>query len=340
MRESLPQSQQNTPPNVNRARALIIGVTGQDGAYLSRHLLNRGYEVWGTSRSQQPNLAGLRSLKILGDQVRVVRLDPLSRPQLDDLLSHFKPEEIYNLSGQSSVGRSFDAPDVTFDSIVDAHHALLQAVSNNSAGSRVFYANSGDCFGGIETGQKSRIGDSFYPCSPYAAAKVAAADLSRFFRDSKGLFICNGFLFNHESPLRNEMFVTRKIIDYVVQHGPDTSAKLQLGNIEVFRDWGFAGDYVDAMSRTLQLDAPEDFVIASGSSHSLASFVQKAFETKGLNWRDYTATSDAFLRKSDIYYSCGDPDKAHKRLGWKASTTFEQLVRLLIDSRSSERDER
>lgn len=314
-------------------RALIIGVTGQDGAYLSEHLLAQGYEVSGTSRSENPDLTRLRYLRV-DNRVNVLRLDPLSRVELDSLLTAFVFDEIYNLSGQSSVGRSFEIPDASFDSIAQAHHMLLQSVASHAAGARIFYANSGDCFGGIEIGEKSRIGDAFRPCSPYAAAKVAAAQVSEYFRQSKDLFVCNGFLFNHESPLRSKMFVTRKVVDFLVSFKSGAERKLQLGNVEVYRDWGFAGDYVDAMSRMLRADIPEDFVIATGTSHSLATFVEKSFESVGLDWRDHTTTSDALLRKSDIYYSCGDPTRAQAVLGWKAKTDFEQLVKRLVDARS------
>lgn len=315
-------------------RALIIGVTGQDGAYLAANLLGRNYEVVGSSRSNHPELAGLTYLGI-AEQVKMVQLDPNCREQIERLLRSFKADEVYNLSGQSSVGRSFEAPELTFDSIASAQHVLLDVVSQYSHECKVLNAGSGECFGSIKIGEKSRVDDPYQPLSPYAAAKVASADITSYYRKVSGLFACTAFLFSHESPLRKEQFVTRKIVDYVVDISvnPNKSQKLELGNLDIVRDWGFAGDYVEAMIGMLQNPTPDDVIVATGRSHSLEEFIQQAFSTTGLNWQDHTVSSNALLRKSDIHYSCGDPEQASNLLGWRAKTAFPQLVEMLVNAR-------
>jgi len=321
----------NAPQHAQRC-AVILGITGQDGAYLARRLLHDGYRVFGTSRSIAADVSGLDYLGIKS-QVTVMQLTPASKEELTDFLCQLKPVEIYNLSGQSSVGLSFSQPDRTFESIASAHIRLLEVVRDCGLQCRIFNAGSGECFGAIEAGQKSRAGDPFQPLSPYAVAKVAAAQMTEYFRENHGLFACTGFLYNHESPLRKEQFVTCKIVDAAVRIFQGSSDPLHLGNIEVFRDWGFAGDYADAMVRMLRHPQPVDLVIASGRAVSLAHFVELVFRAVDLDWRDHTETSASLLRKSDIAYSCGDPDPASQYLQWSATLSLEDVVDMLVKAR-------
>lgn len=297
-------------------RALICGISGQDGAYLAQLLLRKGYEVWGTSRDAQVSkFDGLNALSIV-DKVKTLSMSPEDFHNVLQVFSEVKPHEIYNLAGQSSVGLSFEQPLETMSSIATGTLNQLEAIRFVDKSIRFYSAGSSECFG--DTGELAASESSvFRPQSPYAAAKAAATWQVSVYRKSYGLFACTGILFNHESPLRPERFVTKKIISAARRIAAGSDEKLKLGNIEIRRDWGWAPEYVDAMWRMLNRESPEDFVIATGVTQSLQQFVQAVFEEAGLNWRNHVIVDSAFLRPSDPLESVGNPTKAKLQLDWK-----------------------
>jgi len=296
-------------------RALICGVSGQDGAYLASFLLAKNYEVWGTSRDAQvSNFEGLRALKII-NKVKTLSMSPEDFSRVLEVFSEIRPHEIYNLAGQSSVGLSFEQPLETMSSISTGTLNQLEAIRFVDKSIRFYSAGSGECFG--DTGSIPACESSiFQPASPYAVAKTAAAHHVSVYRKSYGLFAVTGILFNHESPLRQERFVTKKIVTTVRRIAAGSNEKLNLGNIDIHRDWGWAPEYVDAMWRMLNLNEPEDFVIATGVIQSLREFVQIVFEEVGLNYRDHLISDSSLLRPSDPIKSVGNPAKAKERLNW------------------------
>ena len=309
--------------------ALICGVSGQDGAYLAALLLEKGYRVIGTSRDAAvASFANLRRLSILED-IECHSMVPSNLANVIQKLSRIKPDEIYNLSGLSSVGLSFEQPIETMDSVANASINLMEAVRFLGGGIRLYNASSSECFG--DTGDEAASEDRpFYPRSPYAVAKAAAHWATVNYREAYGLFACNGILFNHESPLRPDRFVTRKIISQACRIGADRSLKLRLGNLDIVRDWGWAPQYVDAMWRMLQQDTADDFVVATGQSHSLQEFVAATFEELGLDWRAHVEHDDRLTRPSDIARSRGNPEKAARLLGWKPSYRMRDIVRMML----------
>ena len=298
-----------------KPRALICGVSGQDGAYLASFLLAKGYEVLGTSRdAQAKKFDGLVALNIL-DKVKTLSMLPEDFHSVLQVFSETRPHEIYNLSGQSSVGISFEQPLETMSSISTATLNQLEAIKFVDKSIRFYSAGSSECFG--DTGDIVACeSSSFRPCSPYAVAKIAASHHVSVYRKSFGLFAVTGILFNHESPLRQEHFVTKKIITTVRRIAAGSNEKLKLGNIDIQRDWGWAPEYVDAMWRMLNLEEPEDFVIATGVQLSLREFVQTVFEEAGLDWRNHLISDSTQLRPSDPIKCIGDPTKAKERLNW------------------------
>jgi len=311
--------------------ALICGVSGQDGAYLAKLLLEKGYHVIGTSRDAQVgNFANLDQLSI-ADQVErqsMVLTDFRSTLQT---IAKAKPDEVYNLAGQSSVALSFEQPVETMDSISVGTLNLLEAVRFLGSGIRVYNASSGECFGDTADGAASEQ-TPFRPRSPYAVAKAAAHWAVVNYRDAYGLFAANGVLFNHESPLRPERFVTKKIICAACRIKTGSQYALKLGNLAIQRDWGWAPEYVEAMWRILQQPKADDFVIATGSAYSLADFVAAAFGELGLDWRDHVQIDQKLQRPSDIMFSKGDPQKACADLGWKSSYAMPDVVRLMVEA--------
>jgi GDPmannose 4,6-dehydratase len=311
--------------------ALICGVSGQDGAYLAKLLLEKGYHVIGTSRDAQVgNFANLDRLSI-ADQVErqsMVLTDFRSTLQT---IAKAKPDEVYNLAGQSSVALSFEQPVETMDSISVGTLNLLEAVRFLGSGIRVYNASSGECFGDTADGAASEQ-TPFRPRSPYAVAKAAAHWAVVNYRDAYGLFAANGVLFNHESPLRPDRFVTKKIISAACRIKAGSQYALKLGNLAIQRDWGWAPEYVEAMWRILQQPKADDFVIATGSAYSLADFVAAAFGELGLDWRDHVQIDQKLQRPSDIMCSKGDPQKACADLGWKSSYTMPDVVRLMVEA--------
>jgi GDPmannose 4,6-dehydratase len=294
-------------------KVLIYGVNGQDGSYLARLLLDKGYEVWGTSRDVQASaLSNLGALSI-EKKVNLLSMAPNDFRSVLNAVEQSEPDEIYYLSGQSSVGLSFEQPAETLESIVTGVLNILEVIRLRKKLVRLYNAGSSECFGNTN-GKTSDETTPFYPRSPYAVAKASAHWLVANYREAYGLHASTGILFNHESPLRPSRFVTQKIIQTSYRIASGSTERLTLGRLDVFRDCGWAPEYVDAMWRMLQLDTPTDFVIATGKSHSLEDFVEYAFVIHGLNWRDYVDISSEHLRPADISVSAGNPEKARKIL--------------------------
>lgn len=311
------------------SRALVCGISGQDGAYLARLLLEKGYEVWGTSRDAQVSSFG--NLLHLGirDQIKTISMAANDFRSVLQAISLSKPDEIYNLSGQSSVGLSFEQPAETLESIATGTLNLLEVIRFLGLPVRFYNAGSSECFGDIG-GVAADEDAPFQPRSPYAVAKSTAHWLIANYRTAYGIFACTGILFNHESPLRPPRFVTRKIIQAAVRISRGSSEKLVLGNMAVRRDWGWSPEYIDAMWRMLQIDKPEDFVIATGESNSLEDFVATAFAEVNLDWHQYVLQDPRLFRPSEISYNCGNAEKAQRMLDWKANLKMRDVVREMI----------
>ncbi|MCX5967270.1 MAG: GDP-mannose 4,6-dehydratase [Cyanobacteria bacterium] len=306
--------------------ALILGVTGQDGAYLAHLLLGKGYRVVGSSRdAQMANTSRLERLGIAGE-VEVVSLAPNDFRSVLKVVSGVKPDEIYNLAGQTSVGLSFEQPVECMESIAGGTLNLLEVIRYLGAPVRLFNAGSSECFG--DTGQEPANEDTpFKPRSPYAVAKATAFWQVANYREAYGLFACTGILANHESPLRPNRFVTQKIIQGVKAIAAGKQEKLVLGNLDIWRDWGWAPEYVEAMYRMVRQDEkPKDFLIASGQTHSLGQLVNIAFEMAGLNAEDWIEVSGDFMRPSDLSYSAMNPAKMATEFNWKPASGLRDIV--------------
>jgi GDPmannose 4,6-dehydratase len=310
-------------------RALIIGVSGQDGAYLADLLLAKGYEVFGTSRDA--NLSTFGNLARLGirDRVRTLSVAPNDFRSTLTALAQVEPDEVYSLAGQSSVGLSFEQPVETMESISIATLNVLEAIRFTKRRIKLYSAGSGECFGDTR-GRPADEETSFRPRSPYAVAKAAAHFEIANYREAYGLFACSGILFNHESPLRPERFVTRKIVAAACRIAAGSRERLRLGNTRVKRDWGWAPEYVDAMWRMLQQDHPDDFVVATGETRSLEEFVDVAFGAVGLDWREHVDADPALFRPADLEANHANPAKAARVLGWRATVRMEEAVRRMI----------
>ena len=316
-------------------KALICGVSGQDGAYLSELLIKKGYEVYGTSRDAQ--VCGFNNLKTLGvfDKIEVCSMITTDFRSVLQVLSRVKPDEIYNLAGQSSVGFSFKQPFETMESFSLATLNILEVIRFLDYPVRFYNAGSSECFGdtaGIAADEDS----AFRPRSPYAVAKSAAHWEVANYRESYGLFACTGILFNHESPLRPKRFVTRKIITTACEIANGIGDILELGNIDIRRDWGWAPEYVDAMWRMLQTEEPEDFVISTGESNSLKDFCSIAFSEFDLDWTQYVRVNKSFYRPSEIMFGGGDASHAEKKLGWRATMKMKDVVIKMVEDEKRE----
>lgn len=312
-------------------RALICGVGGQDGAYLAQLLLDKGYEVWGTSRDAQ--ITDFRNLKALQIEPRVslCSMAPTDFRSVLAVLTRSMPDEVYFLAGQSSVGLSFEQPVETLESITVGTLNMLEAIRFLGGKIKLYHASSSECFGDVGQTPAHEY-TPFHPRSPYAVAKASAHWMVANYRDAYGLFACSGILFNHESPLRPARFVTRKIVDSALRIAGGADEKLVLGRLDIVRDWGWAPEYVDAMWRMLQQDKPTDFVISTGVSISLADFVRNVFMNVGLDWREYVVMDQRLHRPSDIDWSQGDARRAKEWLGWEAKTKMPELAKLLVDA--------
>lgn len=308
-----------------RRRALICGVGGQDGAYLARFLHEKGYAIFGTSRdAASMNRAGLDATGMRA-RVRIVSMAMNDFRSVLQSISQVAPHEIYNLAGQSSVGLSFEQPVETIESVAVGTLNLLEAIRFVGDSVRLYNAGSGECFG--DTGSTpANEATPFRPRSPYAVAKVCAHHLVTNYREAYGMHACTGILFNHESPLRPERFVTQKIVRAACRIAHGSNERLVVGNLDVYRDWGWAPEYVEAMWQMLQEDEPRDYVIATGRSVPLRYFVAEAFDAFGLDWNDHVDQDRALLRPADILYGAADPALAHSRLGWKAQKDVDQVI--------------
>lgn len=306
--------------------ALICGVTGQDGAYLARWLLGMGYRVVGTSRDAQASAFGnLRALDI-ADRIEVVSMALNDFRSVLQVLAKVRPDEIYNLAGQSSVSLSFEQPVETLESITTGTLNLLEGIRFLDNRIRLYSAGSSECFG--NTGNlPADESTPFRPRSPYAVAKACAANLVANYRDAYQLYACTGLLFNHESPLRPRRFVTRKIVEAAARIASGTETSVALGNLAIARDWGWAPDYVEAMWLLMQRDRPLDVVIATGRTVSLEYFVTRAFEYFELDWKKHVVRDEKLLRPSDISYSAASVDIAARELGWTSRYSVDDVVR-------------
>ena len=309
--------------------ALICGISGQDGAYLAHLLLDNGYEVVGTSRDAQMNVfASLEKLGIRG-RVRVVSMAMNDFRSVLQVLDQVCPDEVYNLAGQSSVALSFEQPVETLESITVGTLNLLESIRFLDREIRFYNAGSSECFG--DTGELAADENTpFRPRSPYAVAKAAAFWEVANYREAYGLYACSGILFNHESPLRPERFVTQKIVRTACRIAAGQHEKLKLGNLAIQRDWGWAPEYVDAMWRMLQQSAPQDFVIATGETRPLQDFVAEAFAAVGLDWQEHVDIDHTLMRPTDISVSRAYPSLAATHLGWRAQVNMCGVVRGMV----------
>jgi len=310
-------------------RALICGISGQDGTYLTELLLGKGYEVTGTSRDA--GSSEFRNLKARGlrDRVRLVSMNLTDFRSVLQILTQAQPDEIYNLAGQSSVSLSFEQPIDTFDSVAVAALNLLEAIRFMARPIRLYNACSSECFG--DTGDTPASEDTpFRPNSPYATARAAAYWAVANYRDAYGLHACSGILFNHESPLRPERFVTQKVVSAARRIAGGSKERLTLGTLSIVRDWGWAPEYVEAMWRMLQQNKARDYVIATGEAHSLEEFVAETFRALDLDWRAHVDIDKSLGRPTDPHAVRGDPRRAAAELGWKAQTRMPALVQKLL----------
>ena len=312
-----------------RKRALVTGITGQDGSYLAEFLLEQGYQVFGVVRRSSTErfdrIEGVR------DKVDLLHGDLLDQSSLVRALEVARPDEIYNLGAQSFVPTSWNEPVLTAEFTGVGVTRLLEAVRQVCPDARFYQASSSEMFGKVrETPQRETT--PFHPRSPYGVAKVYGHYITVNYRESYGLFSCSGILFNHESPRRGKEFVTRKITAGAAAIKQGLQKELRLGNLDAQRDWGFAGDYVRAMWLMLQQEEPDDYVIATGESHTVRECAQIAFDQAGLDWEQYVRVDDALLRPAEVDLLIGDATKAHEKLGWRPEIGFEQLIRMMVDA--------
>jgi len=310
--------------------ALICGISGQDGAYIARFLLEKGYKVYGTSRDAQ--MSSFQNLSRLGirEQVTLESMAVNDFRSVLQILMKIKPDEIYNLAGQTSVGLSFHQPVETLESISIGTLNLLESIRFTGEPIKFYNAGSSECFGDTN-GIPADENTPFHPRSPYAVAKSAAFWEVANYREAYGIFACSGILFNHDSPLRPERFVTKKIVAAACRIAEGSKEMLKLGNIAIKRDWGWAPEYVEAMWLMLQQDKADDFVIATGETYSLKEFVNIAFTQVGLNWQDHVETDPDLLRPTDLMLGKANPSKANKILGWKAEYKMPDVVKIMVE---------
>jgi len=313
-------------------KALITGITGQDGSYLAELLLDKGYEVHGLIRRAALEDPRHRLWRLRGiiKRLRLHSASLESYASIFDVVEKVVPQECYHLAAQSFVSYSFEDSFSTINTNINGTHFVLSAIKNKAPHCKFYFAGSSEMFGlAEEVSQDEKT--SFHPRSPYGISKVAGFDLTRNYREAYGLFALSGILFNHESPRRGFEFVTRKITSGVAEIKLGISKELRIGNIEAKRDWGFAGDYVRAMWLMLQHNKPEDYVIATGEVHSVRQFLNEAFDYVGLNWKKYVVIDKNFYRPAEVNILKGDYGKARKILGWKPSVKFPELVRMMVD---------
>jgi len=314
-------------------KALITGIDGQDGSYLSEFLLEKGYVVHGMVRHvalEDPEHHLYRIRHIL-NKVTLHSGSLESYPSIFKIVEKIKPDECYHLAAQSFVSYSFEDEFSTINTNINGTHYVLSAIKEKAPKCKFYFAASSEMFGLVKESPQDE-NTPFHPRSPYGISKVAGFDLTRNYREAYGLFACNGICFNHESPRRGFEFVTRKITNTVAEIKLGLAKKLWLGNLEAKRDWGFAGDYIKAMWLMLQQDKPDDYVVATGETHSVKEFVRLAFSCVGLNWRDYIVIDKAFYRPAEVHLLKGDYSKAKRKLGWKPTVKFEELVKMMVEA--------
>ena len=316
-------------------KALITGITGQDGYYLAKLLLEKNYEVHGTiRRSSTFNTHRIDTLISEYSESRQLNLhysDLLDASSLNNLINIINPDEVYNLAAQSHVAVSFKNPLYTTQTSTIGPLTILEAIKNTNKKIKYYQASSSEMFGGVNSNFLSEE-SKFIPKSPYAVGKVFAHEITKIYRESYDLFAVNGILFNHESPLRGETFVTRKISRAVGRIYLNLQSKLTLGNLDASRDWGFSGDYVQGMYLMMQHTEPDDWVLATGEAYTVKQFAQKAFEVLDLDWEKFTTTSEKYERPNEVKHLLGDSSKAKKILGWEPKTSFEDLVKMMVES--------
>tara|TARA_B100000700_G_C14920927_1_gene797052 strand:+ start:252 stop:1286 length:1035 start_codon:yes stop_codon:yes gene_type:complete len=315
--------------------ALITGITGQDGYYLSKFLLEKDYQVHGTIRRSSlintSRIDPLISKYQNSGQLVLHYSDLLDSSSLNSLINNILPDEVYNLAAQSHVSVSFKNPIFTTQTGTLGSLSILEAIRHSQKDIKFYQASSSEMYGGVTKGKLDE-NSLFDPKSPYAASKVFAHNMTKIYRDSYNLFCVNGILFNHESPHRGETFVTRKITRAATRIKLGIQGKLTLGNLEASRDWGFAGDYTEGMWMMLQHNEPDDWVLATGETHTVKEFAEKTFEKLDLNWEDYVEVSEKYFRPNEVDYLLGDPTKASKELSWKPKTSFDELIDMMIES--------
>ncbi len=310
-------------------RALITGVTGQDGSYLAELLLEKGYQVFGLVRRTSSD--SLERIKHICDQITLESADLLDEASIMSLVKRIQPQELYNLAAQAFVPASFDQPVFTGEVTGLGVTRILDAIRIVDPTIRFYQASSSEMFGKVvEVPQTEKT--PFHPRSPYGVAKIYGHWITVNYRESYDIFACNGICFNHESPRRGVEFVTRKITHAVARIKLGLAKELRLGNLEARRDWGFAGDYVEAMWLMLQQDQPDDYVIATGHTHSVREFAKLAFDAVGLNYEDYVVTDPKFLRPAEVDLLVGDPSKAAKKLNWRPKVSFEELAAMMVEA--------
>lgn len=310
-------------------KALITGITGQDGSYLAELLLDKGYEVHGIMRRNSTFTTG--RIEHIFDDIQMHYGDLADSSSLQHIIANIQPDEVYNLAAQSHVKVSFDVPEYTADVTGTGTLRLLEAIRTSAPQAKFYQASSSEMFGKVlEVPQTEKT--PFYPRSPYGAAKVYSYWITKNYRESYDMFACNGILFNHESPRRGETFVTRKITRAVAAIKAGKQDKLFLGNLDAKRDWGFAGDYVEAMWLMLQVDKPDDYVVATNETHSVKEFCQIAFSHVGLDWEKYVEVSEKYFRPAEVDLLIGDPAHAKKQLKWEPKVSFEELVKMMVDA--------
>jgi GDPmannose 4,6-dehydratase len=311
-----------------KKRALITGITGQDGSYLAEFLLARGYQVFGVVR--RSSIANSERVDHLSDRVSFIQADLLDQSSLMSALREARPQEVYNLAAQSFVPTSWHQPVLTGEFTALGVTRMLEVVRAVDPNIRFYQASSSEMFGNpIECPQRETT--PFHPRSPYGVAKVYGHYLTVNYRESYGLFACSGILFNHESPRRGIEFVTRKVSQGVAKIKLGLTRELRLGNLAAKRDWGFAGDYVKAMWLMLNQDEPDDYVIATGRAHSVENLVRTASSVAGLNWQEFLKIDEALFRPAEVDHLLGDSTKAQQKLGWETHVSFEELVAMMVD---------
>ncbi|MBI2058701.1 MAG: GDP-mannose 4,6-dehydratase [Nitrospirae bacterium] len=310
-------------------RALITGITGQDGSYLAELLLEKGYKVFGMVR--RTSTEKFDRIQHFMDKLELVQGDLTDQSSLDEAVRNHKPDEVYNLGSQSFVPTSFNQPVLTAEITGLGPVRVLEAIRRMKPDTKFYQASSSEMFGNTKE-VPQRETTSFYPRSPYGIAKVYAHWITVNYRESYNLFASSGILFNHESPRRGIEFVTRKITNMVAKIKLGLAEKLPLGNLEAKRDWGFAGDYVDAMWRMLQQPGPSDFVVATGRSRSVQEFVEIAFSSVGLDWKKHVVQDPKLFRPADVDHLIGDASRAREKLGWKPNVSFEEMVRMMVEN--------